>query len=90
MREDREESDEDIPLPEVFQSLIDDVDLEDFDLNFIINHSHKSGFLILLCELKSGEIVPVPFDKLHYDYPHETKKYIKEKVVGKFRRDFYQ
>ena len=52
------------PLPEVFQSIMNDVDLEDFDLNQIINYSHEKGFLMLSCELKSGEILPVPFDQL--------------------------
>ena len=52
------------PFPEVFQSIMNDVDLEGFDLNQIINYSHEKGFLMLSCELKSGEILPVPFDQL--------------------------
>ena len=53
-------------------SLMDDVDLEDFDLNQIINYSHENGVLTSLCELKFGEIVPVPFDQLRHDHPHGT------------------
>ena len=56
------EIEEEALLSEVFQSLMDDVDLEGFDLNQIINYSHENGFLMLSCELKSGEIIPVPFD----------------------------
>ena len=37
------------PLPETLQSIMNNADLEDFDLNKIINYSHKNGFLILLC-----------------------------------------
>ena len=50
----------------------------------------KMDFLTLSYELKSEEIIPVPFDKLRYDYPCETAKHIKEKVVGAFRRDYHQ
>ena len=91
MKEDGDiELDEEAPLPENFQSLMDDVDLEDFDLNQITNHSHENGFLTLSCELKHGEIVPVPFGQTRHDCPHQTAKCIKEKVVGLSRRDFHQ
>ena len=70
------------PLPEAFQSVMDDADLEDFDLNPIINYSHEKGFLMLSCELKSGEILPVPFEQLKKDYLYETVRHAKDMVIG--------
>ena len=37
---------------------------------------------MLSCELKSGVILPVPFEQLKEDYPCETAKCIKEMVIG--------
>ena len=52
MKKDGEESDEDAPLPEAFHSLIIDADLEEFDLNHIINHSHENGFFDIIIRIK--------------------------------------
>ena len=69
---------------------MDDADLEDFDLNRIINYSHEKNFLILSCELKSGEILPVPFEQLKKDHPCETARCTKDMIVGRFRRNCHQ
>ena len=87
--ETRLESNEESPLLEMHQSLMDDADLEGFDLNHIINYSHENGFLMSLCELKFGEILPVPVEQIRHNYPHETAKHIKEKVIGLSRRYFH-
>ena len=48
-------------LPEVLQSLNDDTEVGDFDLQRITNYSYENGYLYLLCELKSGETILVLF-----------------------------
>ena len=60
------------PLPEVLQSLDDDTEVGDFDLQRITNYSYENSYLYLLCELKSGEIIPVSYEKLEQDFPLET------------------
>ena len=52
------------PLPEVLQSLDDDTEIGDFDLQRITNYSYENGYLYLLCELKSGETISILFEKL--------------------------
>ena len=78
------------PLPEVHQSIMDDADLVDFDLNKITNYSHEEGFLTFTCDLKSGKILPVPFEQLKQDPQHETSKCIKEMVISRSRGDCHQ
>lgn len=44
------------------QIIVNNVDLEDFELKRIINYSYKRGYLYLLYELKNREYVLIPFD----------------------------
>ena len=69
---------------------MDNTESEDFDLNRIMNCSHEKGFLMSSHELKSGEILHVPFGQLKKDYPCETAKHTKDMVTGRSRRDNHQ
>ena len=55
-----------------------------------MNHSYENSFLMLSCELKYGEIFPVPFEQLRYDCTYEASKHIKDKMVDFSRRYFHQ
>ena len=55
-----------------------------------MNCNHEQGFLMLSCELKSREILPVTFEQLKQDYPHETAKHTKDIVIGHSRKEYYQ
>ena len=93
MNENGEDSDGDSisdSPPETMQTVVDDVDLEDFELKRITNYSYKRGYLYLLYELKNGEHVPIPFDQLKKDYPRETALHIKDHVLRKSRGDYHQ
>ena len=74
--------DDEGPLPEIRQSIMDNADMEGFDLNKIMHYSHEKGILILLCELNSGEILPVPFEQLKQGCSYETSECVQEMVIG--------
>lgn len=75
---------------ETLQSMIDDVNLEGFYLKGIINYSYENGYLYLLCELKTGEHLPISFEQLKAEHPHETALCVKKYVIGKTRGDYHQ
>ena len=60
------------PLPEVLQSLDNNTEVGDFDLQRITNYSYKNSYLYLLYELKSGKTIPLSIEKLKQDFPLKT------------------
>ena len=78
------------PLPEVLQSLDDDTEVGDFNLQRITNYSYENSYLYLLCELKSGETIPVSFERLQQDFPLKMAQYIREYVIDRKRGDYHQ
>lgn len=53
--------------PESMQAEMNDADLEDFELKSTNNYSYEKGYLCLLCDLKSGEHMQIPFEQLRKD-----------------------
>ena len=62
LSDNKEEEIDNVAPPNTLQSVIDNINLEDFDLKTIINYSYKKGYLFLLYELKNREIISVSFD----------------------------
>ena len=76
--------------PESMQTVLDDVDLEDFTIKSIVAHSIERGYLHLLVELESGEYLPVPFNDVKKDHPTEVAKYIVAHDAGRKHKTWAQ
>ena len=78
------------PEPEVVQMVMDDVDLEDFQIRSIVTHSIEKGYLHLLVELDSGKFLPIPFSQLKKDHPLILAQYIMTYDVNRTHKKWAQ
>ena len=72
-----------IKLLEVIQSVLSDMDAEDFKLKPTLDFSYEKGYLHFLCQLDDSNVIGTPFNELKKDCPLDTTKHMQKHAIGR-------